>query len=215
MVFIGTWRCWLACFLVWNVSSGLTAAEVLIAGSGGSPPALQDSFTGLSPDLEVASAFVTESGAPSTLAQLQIAAYHYADVEGDSATFRIYSDVAGGPGVELVSFAADNLPGISAVEPPSTAPITNLTPSAAVILQPSTKYWLAASTTDTQVNWVHGFNALSQGATRSNGGAWTVDSADNGNEPAFALYASTVPEPSTALLAVVGMLGVTRRQCWR
>jgi hypothetical protein len=192
--------------LAWNVTSGRCAAQIQIAGSGGSPPALQDSFTGLFSDNEVASAFVTNSGAPSTLAQLQVAAYHYNGIEGDSATFRVYSDVAGGPGVELVSFTASNLPGISAADPPSTAPIVNLTPSAAVVLQPSTKYWLAASTPDDQVNWVHGLNALSQGAVRSNGGAWSVDSDANGNAPAFALFAAAVPEPSSMALVGLGLV---------
>lgn len=181
--------------------------QVQIAGSGGTPPALQDSFTGVFPDTEVASAFFTAPGAPATLTELQIAAYHYNGIEGDSATFRIYSDVAGGPGVELVSFAAMNLPGISAADPPSTAPILSLAPSAAVVLQSSTKYWLAAATTDVQVNWVHGLNALSQGAIRFTGDTWTVDPDDNGNEPAFALFATAIPEPATASLLATALVG--------
>ena len=205
-----TGYCLATCLVMWSFLSASTFAQLQMAGSGGSPPALQDSFVILLPDRELAYAFTTAPGVPKTITELQVAAYHYAGIDGDSATFRIYSDVAGAPGTELVSFVGTGLPSLPAAEPPSAAPILSLPPSASVALPSLTTFWLAASTADEQVNWVHGLNALSQGAIRLAGESWNVDPGANGNAPAFALIGTPMPEPSALALATLSMLGVAR-----
>jgi hypothetical protein len=186
-------------------------AQTLVAGTGGIPPALQNSFHIMNEGQEGAVSFITNPGAPWTITQVQVAAYHYDGIQGDSATFRIYTDVLGLPGTEVVSFAVTNLPGLPAVDEPSSAPVLNLIPTAPLVLQPSTKYWLSCITTQQQVNWVHGLNALAPLAFKSAGGAWQP-SNPNGNAPAFALLGMSIPEPTSLLLCCLGTSCVVFRR---
>jgi hypothetical protein len=202
-------RIGVSCLTICLASPAWCAEPAQIAGTG-SPPTLQDSFAGLQPGFEYATAFRTAAGTPATISRLQVAAYHYNGVQGDVATFRIYSNVLGKPSAELALFEATNLPGLPAADPPSTAPLLSLAPSNPVVLQPSATYWLAGSTTQQQVNWVHGLNVFMPDASRSTGGVWSV--SPGSNALAFALFATPIPEPSSAVLIVCMVGALVARQ---
>jgi hypothetical protein len=170
-----------------------SAAETLIAGTGGSPPSTQSSFAILSPDgHQNAESFTVPAGTSYTLTHLQLAAYHYPTINGTTALFTISSNVFGAPGVPLTSFNAS----ISESFTEATAGLT-LAPSNTLILQGGQKYWITGQTTSDQVNWVHGLNAFGETGFFA-GGFWQI--GQGGNVPAFAVLGVAVPEPSTLML---------------
>jgi hypothetical protein len=194
-------------FLALAASPDSCAAQTLIAGTGGSPPAFSSSFIGLLSHLDVATPFTVPPGSPYAVTQFQTPAFHYPGLAGTTARFAIHADVAGAPGAELVAFPTDDIT--------TTEQVLTLAPSHVLVLQPATRYWLAGGTLGEQVNWnIPAGNVFGQLASRNTStGVWTVQPGDNGNIPAFAVLGTAVPEP--AGLALAGLAIIAARACRR
>jgi hypothetical protein len=177
------------------LSPVLGSAETLIAGTGGSPPVMQSSFTGLLSGInEYATSFTVPAGTSYTLTHLQLAAFHYPG-NGGTATFTIKLDSAGVPGSALVTFNTSTIEAFTE----ATAGLT-LTPAGSPLLAGDQKYWIVGQSTSDQVNWVHAFNKFGETAG-GDGTTWQV--GQGSNVPAFAVLGVAVPEPSTLTLLVI------------
>lgn len=179
------------------LSPALRAAEILIAGTGGSPPVTQSSFVGLlSGGNTYATSFSVPVGPSYALAHLQLAAFHYTG-NGGSAIFTISANAAGLPGSALETFNVSTVEALTE----ATAGFT-VAPASPLILNGGQKYWITGRSTSGQVNWVHGFGAFGETAF-SNGTSWQL--SPGSNLPAFAVLGDAVPEPGTVVLVAIAL----------
>ncbi len=157
-----------------------SADPAVIAGSDDppvSPPTFwADSFWGIHSTIERAFPFTIDDGGQYFLEELEVAVYRY-EFGGSTAEFSINSDEGGVPGAEIAAFAVQ---GVTTVQQVLTAVL-----SEHVTLDPDTQYWIAGSTTESQVNWSLGDGTFGSAAYRVSGGDWVYD--DYANVSAFTL----------------------------
>jgi hypothetical protein len=154
------------------------------------PPFLPDSFWDLTPSVDRAFPFQLIPGGPYLVEELQIAAFHYEGLTGDTAEFSIRTDDNGFPGSEIATFAVE---GITTTEQVITVPVLEHS-----VLDSGTTYWLVGSTLQQQVNWNLGDDAFGPGAYQVEGQEWVL--LRQTNTSAYAILGSAVPEPSSAVL---------------
>jgi hypothetical protein len=192
-MFAGSRRACLA--LIFALSAGAVhGAPLVVAGSQlVSPPTfLPNSFWGITSSIDRAFSFSVIGGGPYRIDQLQIAAHHYSNLAGNTADFWIHRDEAGRPGPVVGTFQFNNIG--------TTKQVLSSTPTAEVVLNSSTPYWIVGSTARGQVNWNMGINLFDRVAYRVGSEDWTF--IELGNVSAFALLGTAVPEPhSIALFA--------------
>ena len=189
---------WLGCMV-----QGADALGTVIAGStlASPPPFMESSFRGLTPTIDWAYSLDVISGGPYFAEELQVAAYHYEGLAGDTAEFSIHLDEGGLPGAEIGSFMVD---GISTTQQVLTATAVEM-----AVLDSDTGYWLVGSTSGGQVNWNLGVGAFGEYAKRVSDGEWQV--FPYGNISAYAILGSPVPEPSCACLLGCSLVLLTLR----
>ncbi|MGD9644128.1 MAG: PEP-CTERM sorting domain-containing protein [Pirellulales bacterium] len=143
-------------------------------------------------------------------------AYFFSDTptEPDSFTIRVFADAGGG--VPNANFLAERVVGDVGRTPTGDAIGSDLYEYSAVVdpilLEPNTTYWLSIvndTTADTDDLWYWAVHAsIGDGAVRDGEGtAWTGSEPFVNPDVAFSLTGPIVPEPSSLLLAGVGLLG--------
>lgn len=146
---------------------------------------------------------------------------HLADDSTAPLVFSIYTDSGNQPGTAVGQLTSGTAPTIAGVY--------SFAPTASIILDSATTYWIVASTTGTaRYNWSisqsFGFSAedtwsvdgsdFTLGYSENAGTSWDIYAADDGIGPAlFAISATPVPEPSApALLLGATTLALTLRR---
>jgi len=191
--------------------STVSADMVVLAGSTmeSPPPFWEDSFWGLTSNIERAYRFELESSIPHYAKELQIAAYHYENMPGSSANFSINLDDDGEPGQAIGEF---NITGITTTQQILSAKVNEET-----VLHSGAAYWLLGGTSHGQVNWNLGDMAFTQEAGNYayrviSEGDWIVSESSRSNISAYAILGTQVPEPATVALLGLGGLVVLRKR---
>lgn len=193
----------LSLFILPAASSASSTTCVISDGSHlQNPPQFwNNSFlVGLSGSWQEAHPFHVIPGNEWLPERLEIPLYHYQGMAGNSATFSIWTDVAGKPGSPLATFPVSNIT--------TEQRVLSIAPSfVASPLQGDANYWLVGvNTGGGQVNWnMEASTGDYTRAYRVNGGDWVVQS-HLANQSAFAVMGSPVPEPSSFILFSIGGL---------
>jgi hypothetical protein len=186
--------------LIVVATGALHGAPLVLAGSQlvSPPPFLPNSFWAITSSIDRAFPFSVIGGGPYRIDQLQIAAHHYPNLAGNTAEFSIHRDESGRPGAVVGMFQFNNIN--------TTERIVSASPTAELVLNSATPYWLVGSTTRGQVNWNLGFNVFDRVAYRVGSEDWTF--IERGNVSAFALLGSAVPEPGSLAIVVFAFIAM-------
>lgn len=174
------------------VIAGTVNSDVVVAGSSleAPPPFWEDSFWGVTANIDRAFPFEVLPSGPFLVDELQVPAYHYELLSGSIAEFSLHNDDSGTPGSRIATF---NVSEIST----SQVVLSSLL-AEPVLLEPHRPYWIIGSTPSGQVNWNLGANVFGEAAFRVRDGDWTF--LDRANVSGFALLGTQVPEPSMLIL---------------
>ncbi len=150
-------------------------------------------------DLDIASRFQVS---PSTSYIFDSVEIVFANVGGSNiARLHLFSDKAGQPDQPLETIHLTDLPTDPVFSPPLTTALSAQNPT----LQAGGTYWLAVDVSgDTAVRWNQNNQGALGFATREDGGPWEPIFTPPPNG-AFRINGTLIPEPSTALLIVIGM----------
>ena len=172
-----------------------SAGESVIAGSTfiDPPPYDANAFWATNSSISRAFPFHTAWGygggwCPKTL-KVPLDYYYGNGNPGDHATFSIYSDNGGVPGVSLADFQVSGIP-LSAGTPRMCSGLADTR----IQLDDDENYWLVGSTSSGgQVNWYLDPNAHGQAAYQVSGGGWV--SLSSASISSYAITGSRVPPP--------------------
>jgi hypothetical protein len=204
--YTGVWA--IGTLLLIAIPTGIVhGAPLVVAGSQlVSPPAFfPNSFWGITSSIDRAFAFSVIGGGPYRVEELQIAAFHYDFLPGNTGDFSIHLDESGRPGAEIGTFRFNSIG--------TTAQILSSSPTSEVVLNSSTPYWILGSTTRGQVNWNLGDNVFGRIAYRSGSAEWTVENGRNVS--AFAILGAAVPEPGSIVLLASAIIAAINRRSIR
>jgi len=186
------------------LAGSVDSGKVVVAGSSleAPPPFWEDSFWGITGNIDRAFPFNAQPFGPYFVTELQVPVYHYEGLGGFSANFTIHVDDSGIPGAEIARF---DMSGISTSQVVLSSSL--LEP---VLFESNERYWIVGSTLSGQVNWNLGDSTFGEAAFRVGDGEWVF--IDDTNVSGFALLGPPVPEPSTlAFLALSGLVLRNRR----